>query len=103
MKWIRPLSLALAVLAAVPGLSHAQFGVWAPLSLPVLFGQENPSPAPRSPREVEVSLEEFGIEIGQGGNPVLFPRGNPAGFDWTAGQPTPVEPCKDLRELVEAS
>src|SRR5687768_35834 len=127
MKWIRPLSLALAVLAALPGLCQAQAGIWAPLSLPILFGQENTKPVSSDQKygvdvgdgvRIEVpalgqrpahagdsatpaDLQEFGLELGQSLQAIL-PRGNTGQFEWTAGQPTPCEPCKDLRQLVEA-
>lgn len=101
MKWIRPLSLALAVLAAMPGLCQAQLGIWAPLSLPVLFGQENAPPASGSSSKPATNEDEFGIELG--GRPILFSRQSVGQFEWTAGQPTPCEPCQDFRQLVEAS
>src|SRR5688500_14921662 len=96
MRWIRPLFLALAAFALAPGLCQAQVGIWAPLSLPVLFGQEAP---PRPVENAPSPEEEFGIETGPPATPSLPPPSTPS----PAPTPTQTRECQDLKELVEAT
>jgi len=96
---MRSLTLAAALVALLPGLSQAQIGIWAPLSLPVLFGQETPRPTAEAPAALPTGID-FDFDVNTQAVRPNLPEGL---TPWTPPMPTPTRECRDLKELVEAS